>query len=552
MRVFSYIRYSSQNQQGNTTVETQRQAISNFVAAMPELKRSPIVERRDEGKSATTLRGRAALEGIIREAATGDALVVFKYDRLGRNLLDSLLIIKALEERGIQVYSTSEPNTEVVRNVLLTMAQEFSRQLGDRCKKALDKRASEGHAANKPPYGYEIKSAGHNAGKKFVPVPDEARVVAQMFQQRADGRSFREIARAMNTEGLLTKKGNLWSRSTVRAILKNECYLGKTISGIRRFKKGHGLQETRKRSDWAIGINAHEALITQDVWDAVRARDESSQHEHACTPKRQTKFAWSGFLKCRDCGSNLIRWRSKGRIYYGCDGGRRCGQGRPCRRNTRVRVEAVDANVSQLMKDRVFNEEWVQKVIGFFRSKINELTHTSDDVLVPLQDQHRRLNQQIETATKRMVFVPEELMPQVQSEIAKLRHDRDELAKRIEEAQSRSGKLFDLKEMEQRLRERLDRLWRVFEVGDPIEARNEISKHVDRIEVGKGRRATGYFKADGLLEDLRFAGLELVNQQELVAPADSSCGNAHIPSRLRTLSVPEHHVRFNVWSYKIA
>lgn len=268
MRVFGYIRYSSQNQQGNTTVETQRQAIEYFARATPELKNFPIIERRDEGKSATTLRGRAALEGVMREATKGDALVVFKYDRLGRNLLDSLLTIKALEEHGIQVYSTSEPNTEVVRNLLLTMAQEYSRQLGDRCKTALDKRASEGHAANKPPYGYEIKSAGHNAGKKFVPVPDEAKVVAQIFQSRAEGVSFREIARMMNAEGQHTKKGNLWSRSTVRAILKNECYLGKTISGIRRFKKGHGLQEIRKRADWSIGINAHEALITQDIWDA--------------------------------------------------------------------------------------------------------------------------------------------------------------------------------------------------------------------------------------------------------------------------------------------
>ncbi|HLX62349.1 MAG TPA: hypothetical protein VKX17_13815 [Planctomycetota bacterium] len=181
------------------------------------------------------------------------------------------------------------------------------------------------------------------------------------------------------------------------------------------------------------------------------------------------------------------------------------------------------------MKEKVYGEDWIQKVIGFFRKKVLELTHASADVLQPLQDQHRRMNQQIETATKRMIFVPEEVMPEIQSEIAKLRHDRDELAKRIEETQARSGKLIDLKEMEQRLRERLNRLWRVFEIGDPIEARNELSRHLKRVEVGAGRRAIGYFQADGLLEDLGIAGLELVNQQELTAPADPSCGNAHIP-----------------------
>ena len=131
----------------------QRDAIVKLVAGHADLRGHEIIERKDEAKTGTTLKNRDGLVSILRDAKKGDAMIIFKYDRLGRNLLESLQTIKQFEERGVIVYSTSEPNSEILRNLLLSMAQEFSKQLGDRCQRALRTLAASGSAANRAPYG---------------------------------------------------------------------------------------------------------------------------------------------------------------------------------------------------------------------------------------------------------------------------------------------------------------------------------------------------------------------------------------------------------------
>ena len=530
MRIFSYIRFSSSNQTGNTSVETQRQVIAQFVAAMPELRGSLVTERRDEAKSATTLKGRTALESIMREATRGDAVVIFKYDRLGRNLLESLQTIKILEERGIAVYSTTEPNNEVVRNLLLTMAQEFSRQLGERCKRALDQRASGGHVANRSPFGYRIERTGPNSGGKFIPVETEAKLVRQIFEQRAAGSSLRAIIRELNNAGQRTRKDKHWQMTSARAILQNECYLGKTISGIRRYKKGHGLQGFRERKDWSICENAHEPLVTQELWDRVRARDENTGPRHTITPEKRVPFVWTGFLKCEECGANLIRHTSKGISYYGCDGGRKSGRTLACQRRSLVRVDVMDVVVMNALKNQVFNKDWEETVVGLFRDEIMKLTGAAQDILDPLEKTLTRLNQQVDTATKRLMVVPEDLFVVAQTEVKRLKAERDDLAKQIANTRQISTTEFDLNALEARLRGRLKRLWEAFEVGEPVVAREELLKHVERIEIDSNKNATLYPKVDGLLQDLGISGLAICNRQELLAPADDGMGSVYIPS----------------------
>ena len=529
MRIFSYIRFSSSNQIGNTSVETQRDAIANFVKNSDKLNGKPIIERRDEAKSATTLKGRFGLEAILREATRGDAVVVFKYDRLGRNLLDALLTMRDLEERGIAVYSTAEGNDELTRNLLLSIAQEFSRQLGDRCKRALDKRASDGFAANKPPFGYRIERTGPNSGGKFVPVDAEAKVVRQVFSLRAAGTSMRAIIRELNDAGLRTRAGRHWQVASARAILHNKCYLGMTISGIRIYKKGRGLQGFRPEDKWSIKENAHEPLVTQEIWDRVRARDEGPGPYHKLTPEKRTPFVWTGFLKCAECGSNLIRHTSKGKVYYGCDGGRKSGRALPCQRRSLVRVEAMDVRAMEALKNQVFNEDWEETVVRMCRDEVQKLVGAANEVLQPLEKTLMRLNQQLETAVRRVTCVPDELVSVFQDEIKRLKAERDDLAAKIKNMRQISSADFDVATLESKVHIWLKRLWEAFEVGDPIESRQELLKHVEKIEIDRNKRATLFPRADGLLEELGVSALPLGNGQELLAPAHDGMGSEYIP-----------------------
>src|SRR5207249_2245896 len=125
------------------------------------------------------------LAAIQNEGASGDALVVFKMDRLGRNLLESLQVLADFEKRGVRVYSTCEPEIPLVRHILLAVAEDFSRALGDRCRRALRTLAAAGCVANKAPFGYSIVRDDATKRGKLVPVPAQAAVVKRIFSLRA-------------------------------------------------------------------------------------------------------------------------------------------------------------------------------------------------------------------------------------------------------------------------------------------------------------------------------------------------------------------------------
>lgn len=176
MTIYAYMRFSSENQTNNTSIETQREAINRYVQSVTELRGMPISEMIDEAKSATTLKGRYALQAIRQQALRGDAVVVFKLDRMGRNLLDSLQVLSEFENQGVRVYSTSEPEMPLVRHILLATAEEFSRSLGDRCRRALNTLASAGNAANKSPYGYRIQRDPQTRRGKLVQSPNRRKL----------------------------------------------------------------------------------------------------------------------------------------------------------------------------------------------------------------------------------------------------------------------------------------------------------------------------------------------------------------------------------------
>ena len=95
--IHSICRYSSSNQTGGVSLDLQRDAIRQFIKHQPELRDSELVERVDEAKTGTTFLGRFGFESILNSARSGDYLVVYKYDRLGRNLLESLQTLQRLE-----------------------------------------------------------------------------------------------------------------------------------------------------------------------------------------------------------------------------------------------------------------------------------------------------------------------------------------------------------------------------------------------------------------------------------------------------------------------
>jgi DNA invertase Pin-like site-specific DNA recombinase len=156
------------------------------------------VEKRDIFSDVTSGRKNAAdrpgMQKMLEHATTGDTIVVWRIDRLGRSLLDVLNTVSGLREHGIHVRSLSDgidpatPTGRLMLNMLATLA-EYEREL-------IIERVRAGVAV------------AQEAGTRFGRPKSDPAVVAQKLalvaQARAAGQTAEQAAALVG-----------WSRATL-------------------------------------------------------------------------------------------------------------------------------------------------------------------------------------------------------------------------------------------------------------------------------------------------------------------------------------------------
>jgi DNA invertase Pin-like site-specific DNA recombinase len=109
------------------------------------------------------------------------------------------------------------------------LAELESKQIRDRVQTGMNMKArsTSGHLGKRCPFGYNfIKSEKVDEEGTYVINDDEATVVRRIFDIYLTGTSMREIADALKSEGVMTKRGGVWEASTVQSILNNPFYSG--------------------------------------------------------------------------------------------------------------------------------------------------------------------------------------------------------------------------------------------------------------------------------------------------------------------------------------
>jgi site-specific DNA recombinase len=228
----------------------------------------------------------------LRQAMTAgdiDVVVVYRLDRLSRNVRDVYDFLNGTSEAGIGFASTSGAfdTTTAMGRAMLGVAAVFAQltreMIGENTRDGLAKRAQSGkyNGVKSPsPYGYDYKD-GH-----LVINRREAAVVRRIFDAYVrHGRGVTAIAGELNHAGIPGKRGGQWSRSQIARMLRSPLYAGKIVN------RDH------------VHEGAHTRLIDEELFDqAQRLRAARS-----ILPPRahQSQHLLSGIARCGLCGSRL-------------------------------------------------------------------------------------------------------------------------------------------------------------------------------------------------------------------------------------------------------
>ena len=223
-RAIGYARVSTEGQGADgVSLEAQRAKIQ-AQAAVKDFDLVGIDADIASAKRADNRDGLQRVLGVVRGGQVG-AVVVYALDRLTRNLADLQGILDLCERRGVKLVSVSESLDtssaagRMVVNLLGVVAQWQREYIGERTAAALSHKRRQGERVSRHlPYGWNL--AGN--GVDLEPVADEQRTLERMVDLRRRGLSFRQIAGALDADGVRPKRGRRWYASSVRAILDRQ------------------------------------------------------------------------------------------------------------------------------------------------------------------------------------------------------------------------------------------------------------------------------------------------------------------------------------------
>jgi DNA invertase Pin-like site-specific DNA recombinase len=320
-----------------------------------------IVVYEDEGFSGGNL-NRPAFKRMMDAAKKRQfkAIIVYRLDRISRNVSDFSGLIEELARLDIsfisikEQFDTSTPMGRAMMYIASVFSQLERETIAERIRDNMHELAKTGRwLGGTTPTGFEseaIKSITVD-GKtkkacKLKLVPEEADMVKTIFDLYVETDSLTLTEAALIKQGFKTKKGNYFTRFSVKAILQNPVYMVADQEAYDFFIKNdtdlfsehdafdgvHGMMAYNRTdqekgrasislptSEWIVSVGKHPGLIPGKVWVQVQESLERNKSKSFRKP-RSNEALLTGLLFC-SCGERMYPKMSKrktadGKVIY--------------------------------------------------------------------------------------------------------------------------------------------------------------------------------------------------------------------------------------------
>ena len=271
--------------QSFNSIDAQREAGQAFIASQRTEGWIPVVDDYDDGGFSGGNMDRPALKRLLADIDAGkiDIVVVYKIDRLTRNLADFAKMVELFDQRSVsfsavtQQINSATSMGRLMLNILLSFAQ-FEREVtGERIRDKIAASKAKGMwMGGTPPLGYDVSH------RQLVINDAEAKIVRGIWQRFVELRSTTELARELNQRGVTTKAwttqdgtfrpGRPITKQNLYKMLRNPLYIGV----IRHKGKDHP-GEHAPILDQALWDQA-QAILADDAH--LRASQTMTRHDH--------------------------------------------------------------------------------------------------------------------------------------------------------------------------------------------------------------------------------------------------------------------------------
>ena len=340
-----------------------------------------------------------------------NCVIVKDLSRFGRNYIDAGMFIEDFFPRhnvrfisvldGLDTFTDIDDTTSLMVRIKNLMHDNNSREISMKVRATNDLLRKQGKHISHAIYGYK-----KNPGNKYKLVVDTKvkHIVQNIFEWYASGMGVIRIAQKLNSMGISccseykrtgqlhsVDKNKTWNPGTIRNIICNYSYIGCVHQGKTTTRNYKDRKKINLDIDQHTIIpNMHEAIIDKQLFDHVQHIIKSKIKTRTSDQKEKV-YLFSGYLRCKECGSSLVRCPShingKDYVYYRC---RRYKQGKKgCIHSLGIKHDAVYKIALQAVLDHIkycCELSSLLKKIHLHSSKTNNSTLVLNQKITDTQD----------------------------------------------------------------------------------------------------------------------------------------------------------------------
>lgn len=284
------------------------------------------------------------------------AIIVYRLDRISRNISDFSSLIEELARLDIafvsikEQFDTGSPMGRAMMYIASVFSQLERETIAERIRDNMHELAKTGRwLGGTTPTGFESEGEEKVTvdGKKkktfkLKLVPQEAEIVRLIYDLFSETNSLTMTEAELMKRRIVTRNGNYFTRFSIKAILQNPVYMiadqeaydyltekeADLFSDRAEFDGKHGImaynrtdQEKGKTTqynpvnEWIVAMGKHPGLIPGKTWVRVQEALEQNKSKAFRRPKSNEALL-TGLLYCR-CGNRMYPKLSKRRTSDG-------------------------------------------------------------------------------------------------------------------------------------------------------------------------------------------------------------------------------------------
>ena len=409
------------------------------------------------------------------------AIVVYRLDRISRNIGDFAKLIEDLGDRHIdfisirEQFDTSSPMGRAMMYIASVFSQLERETIAERIRDNMHELSKTGRwLGGTTPTGYASESLSSVTvdGKvkkacKLKPIPEEIQLVKTIFEVFMETGSLSKTDQYLLEHRCVTKRGKQFTRFAIRGILTNPVYMiadDTTYQYLKEnnvdlfaeraeFDSEHGIMvynrslqrpgkanQIRPMEEWIVAVGKHPGIIAGSDWVRVQAMLDVNKSKSYRRPRSNVALL-SGLLRCGECGDYMRpkltnRRTADGELIYTymCSTKERshgtvCSM-KNCNGNT------LDAKIIEEIRKLSADKETLTRLLAQTKKVISGSKEGYDAELALLREKHTETEERIKRLVESLSVASDTSAKYVMEQIDALHHESETQQLRLAELEA--------------------------------------------------------------------------------------------------------------------